>query len=57
MKCKTCKAELRDFCICDTRCINGIDYDECDNERSKNSEYCSECNEKAYDKYIDSLEL
>ncbi len=28
------------------KCQNGIDYDECENEREKGSEVCSECNER-----------
>lgn len=39
-----------------TRCKNGIDFDECDNEAEKNCDgYCDECASKMFDDYNGSL--
>lgn len=39
-----------------TRCKNGIDFDECDNEASNGYDgYCELCAEKRFDDYNESL--
>jgi hypothetical protein len=39
----------------DHQCQNGVDYDECDERVSKNGALCDNCNEAAYDQYMENL--